>query len=37
LTDWQGNAYPEALQHSVRILPDADVDGFYLARICKTG
>lgn len=37
LTDWQGKAYPEALQHSVRILPDADVDGFYLARICKTG
>jgi len=35
LTEWDGKALNPAVAHSVRVLPDALIDGFFLARLVK--
>ena len=35
LTEWDGKTLNPQLAHSVRVLPDSLVDGFYLARLVK--
>ena len=35
LTEWDGKMLNPQLAHSVRVLPDSLVDGFYLARLVK--